>query len=220
MVNKVALGLLIAVVGGGIAAGTYVGFQYAGSADGGIGPSAGSTTASPAATQTPSPTPTPTPTATPMPGASIDRADVERAVVDRINAERRDRGNAELDRLDELREMARFHSDNMAEQGFPSHAAGGYSTGDRYERFGLADRCRFPDDTGTGTREDEAIEVYGRVTAGPDGTTAEQLAATAVAEWFDDSESETILTYENANQLGVGATIADDGRVYLTVDLC
>ncbi|PSQ24208.1 hypothetical protein BRD04_01745 [Halobacteriales archaeon QS_9_67_17] len=219
MVNKVALGLLLAVVGGGIAAGTYIGFQYAGSADRTIGPAgAGTTTATP--TATPTPAPTPTPTATPMSSQSIDRAAVETAVADRINAERRSRGQSELYRLDALREMARFHSENMATQGYPSHAAEGYNTAERYERFDLADRCRFPDDTGTGTREDDAIEVYERVTAGPDGTTADELAATIVSEWFDDSESETILTYENANQLGVGAAVTDEGRVYVTVDLC
>ncbi|PSP58222.1 hypothetical protein BRC72_06400 [Halobacteriales archaeon QH_7_66_36] len=116
--------------------------------------------------------------------------------------------------------MTRFHSENTATQGYPSHAAGGYNTGDRYERFDLADRCRFPDDTGTGTRGDEAIEVYGRVTVGSDGTTADELAATIVSEWFDDSESETILTHENAGQLGVGTVVTDEGRVYVTVDLC
>jgi uncharacterized protein YkwD len=207
----------LAVAGGAIAAGTYIG-----SADRSIGSTAAgpTATATPTATPTLTPTPTATPTATPMSSQSVDRAAVEAAVVDRINAERRSRGQSELYRLDTLREMARFHSENMATQGYPSHIAGGYNTAERYERFDLADRCRFPDDTGTGTREDEAIEVYGRVTVGSDGTTADELAVTIVPGWFDDSESETILTYENAGQLGVGTVVTDEGRVYVTVDLC
>jgi hypothetical protein len=28
------------------------------------------------------------------------------------------------------------------------------------------------------------------------------------------------LTYENAGQLGVGTVVTDEGRVYVTVDLC
>ncbi|PSP58221.1 hypothetical protein BRC72_06395 [Halobacteriales archaeon QH_7_66_36] len=80
----------MAVAGGAIAAGTYIGFQYVGSADRSIG----STAAGPTATATP--TPTATPTATPMSSQSVDRAAVEAAVVDRINAERRSRGQSEL----------------------------------------------------------------------------------------------------------------------------
>lgn len=225
MVNKVLVVLLLVVVGGTIAGGTYIGFQFAGSASGPMDAESGTTTVTPTPTATPTATPSATPTSTPTPvpsvdPASIDAADVEQAIVDQINSARDDRGLDALSRSGELREMARFHSDNMAEQQYLSHSAGGFNTEQRYERFDLADQCRFADDTNTGTREDESIEVYGRVTVGPNGTDATQLADAAVTNWFGDDESETILTYQNANKLGVGVTITESGQVYLTVDLC
>jgi uncharacterized protein YkwD len=178
------------------------------------GPAAGTATATATAASTP------TATATPTPRPDIDAAAVEREVANAVNDRRADRDLQELVAIDQIREMARFHSENMAAQGYLSHAAAGYTAAERYEEYGLADRCRVADDSGTGIREDDELEVLGVVRVGPNGTNESQLAASAVETWFDDQEPRQRLTYRNADQVGVGVEVTDTGRVFLTVNLC
>ena len=58
------------------------------------------------------------------------------------------------------------------------------------------------------------------VTVGPNGTNATQLAASAVESWFAEQESRQRLTYRNADQVRIGVTVTDGGRVFITVNLC
>lgn len=169
-------------------------------------------------TSTATDTRTPTPTATPEP--EIDGATLEAALLEEINDRRAARGIGTLSTLDTLTAMARFHSDNMAAQGYLSHVAGGYTAADRYEEYELADRCRIADDSNTGVREDEELEVIGRVTVGENGTTEAELADAAVTEWFATDEQRERLTYRNAERVGIGVNVTDEGRAYLTVNLC
>lgn len=187
--------------------------------DGGTTGSATATsTVSDTATQTVSDTQTPTSTPTPEP--DIDGTVLEAAVLEEVNDRRAERGIDRLSTLDTLTEMARFHSDNMAAQGYLSHVAAGYTAAERYEEYELDDRCRIADDSNTGVREDEEFEVIGRVAVGENGTTEEELADSAVTTWFAEEESQQRLTYQNADQVGIGVNVTDNGRVYLTVNLC
>lgn len=224
MVNRAVIlvfaGLAVAAAG----AGALVGLQLEGSLA-----TADATTPTPTPNATAS-TGTPTPTATPRPTvapSSFDAATIEGEVRAMVNAQRRARGLQPLETLDPLGEMARFHSDRMAEQGYPSHAAGGYSAAERYERFGLADRCRVVDDSGSSFREDGELEAVAKTVAGrpygPDGAVARNETAVAralVDGWFDDESARERLTLRNAERVGVGVTVAPDGGVYATVALC
>jgi uncharacterized protein YkwD len=116
--------------------------------------------------------------------------------------------------------MARFHSDNMATQGYLSHAAAGYTAAERYEEYGLAGRCRLTDNNSTSIREDRELEVLGVVRVGPNGTNETQLATSVVETWFNESEPRQRLTYRDADQVGIGVTVTDAGRVFTTVNLC
>jgi uncharacterized protein YkwD len=132
--------------------------------------------------------------------------------------------------------MARNHSEAMAEQGFITHAAGGFSTADRYEAFGLADRCRIPDNSNSGIREGRALETINKKKFGQnytftslDRTTDNRTvtignetvaARAAVDSWFATEEQRRKLLLREASVAGVGVVVTDRGGIYLTVDLC
>ena len=102
-------------------------------------------TATPLATPTPTPTPrpTPTPTSTPVseatPAADAPLA-TERAVQERVNQYRTSRDLKALAYVEALAEVARRHSQDMAERGFFAHEnPDGQGPQDRVEAAGLGD---------------------------------------------------------------------------------
>ncbi|MFC7155002.1 CAP domain-containing protein [Halomarina halobia] len=154
----------------------------------------------------------------------VDAAAIEREIVAVVNAEVRADVAGEdptLARGEALDEMAQFHSDNMAAQGYPSHAAAGYDTLGRYERFDLYGQCRVPDDTRSGVREGRELETISRVELDATDVPDERaIARTVVTRWTDDPDARTKLTYRYADRVGVGVTVTDGGHVYATLDLC
>ncbi|WP_435197257.1 CAP domain-containing protein [Natronomonas sp. EA1] len=182
------------------------------------------------ATPTATATPTPTATATPVPPPErFDAAEIETAVREEINAQRADRGYRALASESTLNEMAAFHSDNMAAQGFVSHVADGFTTVERYQRFDVYDRCKLSDNSGTGIRDGKEIETVGKTVAGREyqenGETRineneREVARAVVSAWFAEQSSRQKLLLQDADQAGVGATVTERGDVYVTVDLC
>lgn len=239
MVNKVALGILAVIVLTAMTVGGLVGLQLSGE------DAPGEATPAPASTPTSGPAEspganggdggdgaaTPTPTATPVPLAStLDEAAIEEGVRAEINVRRDDREMQPLASGEVVREMARNHSRTMADEGNLTHDAGGLTTMDRYEAFGLDDRCRVPDNSYTGIRDGKALETLDRKTAGQnytfrDGRTAtldnETVAAQAVVDsWFTREQQRRKLLLQEASEAGVGVTITEAGEIYVTVDLC
>lgn len=237
MANKFTLIAVLVIASTAMGVGAFVGTQLPSDADN-------------VSTETPTPTPVPsatgestaaatatgtataTPTATPRPTVSpqeFDAATIEAEVLAAINAERAERGLDPLSSDSRLDPMAQFHSDNMADQGYVSHAADGYTTSDRYEKFDQSDRCRVPNDAQGGIVIKENLETLGLGIAGrpyeDDNETRvdrnESAVADAVVEdWFEDDRDAEVLTLENAGYAGVGANVTDRGRVFVTVDLC
>lgn len=215
MVSKAVVfaGLMIAAV----LTGVVVGLQLNGA--GGSDTPAGTPTAAGASAATSTPPPTVAP-------SSFDEGAIETEILAAVNGERNSRGLARLETLDPLREMARFHSDNMADAGYVTHGAGGYDTAARYERFDLAERCKVVDDSGSSIRRGRELEVVEKtagVRSGGDGRVArseEAIARTLVDEWFADDTARQRLTMANAERVGVGVTVAASGDVYATLDLC
>lgn len=174
-------------------------------------------------------TATPTETRTPTPGPlgpdSLNETRIELLVVAEINDRRVERGLQKLRRDEVLFRMAGNHSRRMSRQGYVSHAAGGYSTEERYRRNDRYDACKIPDDSDTSIRTGEAIETVDKVSAGWEfdnrtNRNESQVARDAVGNWFaQDSEREK-LTYEAAEYLGVGVHVSGSNRAYVTVDLC
>lgn len=237
MANKFTLMAVIIIATTAMGVGAFVGSQLPDDAD-------NVTTETPTPTPVPSPTggsattatetgtPTVTPTATPRPTVSpesFDAATIETEVLAAVNAERRDRGLEPLSADSRLDPMARFHSDNMAGQGYVSHAAASYTTSDRYEKYDQSGRCRVPNDAKGGIVIKENLEAIDLAIAGrpyeSDNETRIDRNESAVAravvdDWFDDEDDVETLTLENADFAGVGANVSDDGRVFVTVDLC
>lgn len=255
MVNKVALGILAVIVLTAMTVGGLVGLQLGGGSLG-DGPGAGTptptpgtatpgggttptpttaptATATPTRTATPTATPTaePTPTSVPTVAASeFNETRVELFVRAILNNEREERDRGTLASHDPLDEMAEFHSDNMAQQGFRSHVAAGFTTAERYDRFELEDRCKVTDDTNTGIRQDQELETVAKTVAGQVYTDDEgnrrinrdeqDVAVTVLREWFEEDESRRKLLLRNADEIGVGVVVEEDGDTWVTVDLC
>lgn len=245
MANKVALLVLGVIVMTSMGVGALVGVQFGpgGPTEAGEATASPTTTAQPTDDATPSgnnngennggkTTATSTGTTTPQPTVApeeFDREEIEAEVLADVNAYRKEQGLAELDGRPEIVEMARFHSENMAEQGYISHAAGGFNTQDRYERFDLADRCKVANNAEQGILSGEALETLQRTVAGrpyeQNGETRYNANESAVARavvqnWIDREDSREKLNLENADQVGIGVIVTDDGVVYVTLDLC
>lgn len=253
MVNKVALGILAVIVLTAMTVGGLVGLQLGGGSlgdgpgaggstatSGTVTPAGGSTptpTTAPTGTATPEPartaTPTPEPTATPVPTVAASEFNETRIglfVQAILNNEREERDRGTLDSHGPLDEMAVFHSENMAQQGFVSHAAAGFTTAERYDRFELADRCKVTDDTNTGIRTDQELETVTKTVAGQVYTDGEgnrrinrdeqDVAVAVLRKWFAEDESRRKLLLQNADEIGVGVVVDEDGDTWVTVDLC
>lgn len=236
MASKAALLVVVLVAVAAMGVGALVGSELGGpsssatpspttTAAGGPGGS-GQTGAGGTPTASSSSTSSPRPTVAP---ASFNRSAIEIAVHARVNEEREARGLQPLSRFDVAVEMARFHSENMAEQGFVAHAAGGYSTEERYKRYDIYDHCRLADDSQTGVREGRALEAVTRTVAGRsyerDGERRYHRTESAVADavvdrWLDDEEARKRLFFGNAEKVGIGVVVDDDGGTYSTLDLC
>lgn len=249
MANKVALLILGVIVLTSMGVGALVGLQFGpvgpsgaddpGSAtpttDGGTntatataGASETPTQATDTATRTATVTPTPTPRPTVAP-SEFDRAEIEAAVLAQVNAYRQDQNLDSLSGRSRIVEMARFHSENMAGQGYVSHVADGFDTQDRYERFDLSDRCRVSNNQNAGILQGSELETLKKTVAGrqyeEDGETRfngneSAVAAAVVQSWIDNDRARSKLNLENANEAGVGVVVTENGRVYVTMDLC
>jgi len=245
MVNKVALGILAVIVLTAMTVGGLVGLQL--NDDGGPGET--TPTANGTATPTPTPetsggdggadgtaggdgttTPTPTPSPTVSP-ARYDEALIEQEVRAAIDERRDGRGMDRLISDEALDRMALNHSRAMAQQGYVSHAAGGFTAADRYEAFDLADRCRIADNSDRGVRSGQGLETIDKKNVGRNYTFATdnrtvtlenetQIARAVVDTWWAREEPRRKLLLEEASVAGVGVVVASDGGVYLTVDLC
>jgi len=193
------------------------------------GPGSTDTTPPPTSTGTPPPTATPEPDATATPGPvrpdSFNETKVRLLVVDEINDRRVERGLEKLRSDEVLTRMAGNHSRRMSEQGYVSHAAGGYTTEERYRRNDMYDACKIADDTNTGIRTGDAIETLDKVSAGGEfdnrtNRNEREIAVDGVENWFGTDSERRKLTYENAERIGVGVHVSGSNRAYLTVDLC
>lgn len=159
------------------------------------------------------------------PLSELDRSRVERLVHEHVNERRAEHGLGALEFDTALREIARYHSEDMAENDYFSHTSpDGETRSDRYDRFGYD--CRA--DTGDGTYytggENIAYTYYDTRVRTSDGvvryTTADELARGLVRGWMNSQgHRENILT-EAWDHEGIGVAITSDGKVYATQNFC
>ncbi|MFC6765177.1 CAP domain-containing protein [Natrinema soli] len=152
---------------------------------------------------------------------SLDRSQVERDIHEAVNEERTARGLEPLSFDTELRDIARGHSEDMAERGYFSHVdPEGNDFADRYDAAGY--ECRANGYTGgeniAQTWYDTPVRTDGGETVQYE--TERELANGIVDQWMNSSgHRENILATQWENE-GIGVYVTDDGRVYATQNFC
>jgi hypothetical protein len=172
---------------------------------------------------------------TTVPGRRFDEAEIAREVKELINERRRSAGLEPFrisgSTISNLDDVARSHSIAMADAGYLRHNLEGRSSADRYRDAGLFETCKFPSDQdsvvvdATGNR----LEVNSKTAAGrayaDDGQVEfseneSQVARDVATDWWDNAVQRDRLSWENAERLGVGIEVTQDGTVYATANVC
>lgn len=144
--------------------------------------------------------------------------DVTSLVHEKINAVRDDHDLSRLAFDEDLQEVARYHSQDMADQEYFAHESPqGETRADRYERFDYD--CRVPVDEkhhATGGENIWNINYSGR------SFSAEEIAERAVTDWMDSpNHRENILHhFWRREGLGMATRNDDEVRLYLTQNFC
>ena len=245
MANNKALGVLGVIVLVAMGVGILVGMQLGGPA----GPDPVATDAD-EGTSTSVPTTVPeqgggggTPTLpssgrTTVPASEFDEGEVQSEVRRLVSIRRRASGlqgfpggSATVNDIDS---MANIHSQRMAREGIVSHEFNAMSSASRYRNQSLYDTCQFKSAADTyviraDTISGNTLEVLAKSTAGRpyevNGTTEintneTEVARDIVGKWYNNSAYRERLSYVNAEYLGVGLEITEDGQVYATGNLC
>lgn len=167
-------------------------------------------------------TATPTPQEASSQSGAIDRAEVEFYVHEEINEERTSRGLSRLNWDSELREIARYHSNQMAAEGFFAHTSpSGQTMGDRYDRFGY--NCRVSAGGNrylTGAENIAQTYHHKNVIGRGRLTTDREVAEALVQQWMEsEGHRENILKPEWNNE-GIGVYLTSENEVYATQNFC
>jgi len=155
----------------------------------------------------------------------VNRTRVERLVHRYINDERTSRGLSALSYDTGLQEIARYHSRDMATNGYFAHTSpDGETMSDRYATFGY--QCRVPTGTGTYYTGGENIAQTWFDTDVQTGSgivhyrNESQLAHGLVTQWMNSPEHRDNLLLQYWNNEGIGVYVTDNGKVYATQDFC
>ena len=145
---------------------------------------------------------------------------------DYVNEERTQRGLSALDFDEDLREIARSHSQDMAERGYFSHTdPEGDDFSDRYEEFDYT--CRVPTDDGmyyTGGENIAYTYYETNVRTGSGDTvyydTESELARGIVDQWMNSAGHRQNMLADYWQNEGIGIYVTSDNRVYATQNFC
>lgn len=163
--------------------------------------------------------------------AEMQRPDIviprlEKKIHDLINAERKKKGLAALGWQESLNRIARRYSQDMSKRNFFAHNdPEGNSFLDRYKEEGFACRLRIGNTTylgGENIAQDNLYKsvLYRNGVAYYDWNTEDEIAASIVNGWMNSKgHRENILT-PYFKRHGIGLSISDDGKVYVTQNFC
>lgn len=136
----------------------------------------------------------------------LEESRTERLIAREVNDARRQAGVGTLQVNDTLARVARTHSRNMATHGYVSHESpDGARLAERYARFGLA--CHGGENVYYGPR-------------GGIARSERSLAEHVVRSWLNSPGHRETLLEERFDRHGIGVVLTDDGRLYVTQDLC
>lgn len=149
----------------------------------------------------------------------FDRGKLEQAIHREVNEERANQSKRELRYRDDLRTVARGHSEDMAERGYFAHESpDGQNIEDRYAAAGID--CPTKGENiaqswyKTNVRTDSGTEYY---------DTVDELASAIVDQWMNSPDHrENILRFDFSSQgIGVKAMDTDEGlKMYVTQNFC
>lgn len=160
---------------------------------------------------------------------NLNQSEIEQNIHYFINEQRKQNGLNPIDFDTDLQQVARYHSENMAEDGFFAHTSpNGETIEDRYQQFGY--ECRVPTEgnrylTGAEniayTYAYADVEMNGGLESNDGNET--KIAQMIVTQWMNsEGHRENILT-QNWRQEGIGVYITDvdsKTRVYATQNFC
>lgn len=172
---------------------------------------------------------------TPILPRRFSRVEIEREIERLINENRTSNGRDTLTvsgkTSDDVTAMARGHSDAMADVGKVSHYVKGNTSKDRYKQAGLFDTCQFLSNSETYIVDADGnnLETVGMVKVGREyerngetryHTNETQVARALVDDWLSNQFLRPRLMYDNAEHLGVGVEITQNGDAYATTNVC
>jgi len=152
---------------------------------------------------------------------------LEQKIHSLINAERKKRGLSALEWSESLNRIARKYSQDMAERNFFSHTdPKGRCFMDRYKEEGFPCKIKVGNNTTCLGAENIAQDnlyrsiFYRNGVPSYDWNTEDEIAASIVKGWMNSkAHRENILTPYFKHQ-GIGLSISDDGKVYVTQNFC
>lgn len=165
------------------------------------------------------------PTSTPR-SKKLNRSKIELLIHEYINEERASRGLSTLSFDRDLREIARYHSENMATKDFFSHTSpDGQTMQDRYERFGYDCRVSTGGDRYATGAENIAYKFATSDAGSPEllGNNESRIAEAFVSQWMDsDGHRENILkSHWTVEGIGISlVSSATEIRIYATQNFC
>jgi uncharacterized protein YkwD len=160
-------------------------------------------------------------------GARINIGSLENQIHALINKERERRGLSPLSWNNALSKIARKHSRDMANRHFFDHQSPeGYNFSDRYKNGGYS--CSIPGEKDTYYTGAENIfqnNLYDRVVyvngvARHDWNTLKKIAETTVQGWMNSSGHRKNILTPHWRSEGIGVSISDDDKVYITQNFC
>lgn len=159
---------------------------------------------------------------------SVDTRLLEQRTHQLINDERARSGLQPLEHTQNIRLIARSHSEDMAARGYFGHKSPeGLGPADRGRREGRDCRKNFGSHYTTGLGEniytaplyDAFTKVKGRIVSYI-WITLEGLARKAVKGWMGNKRHRENILNTSYDSTGVGVAIAKDGKVYFTQNFC
>ena len=151
-----------------------------------------------------------------MTAADLNLTDVEGQVRSNINQHRSDADSQRLPTNATLREVAAYHSEDMATKGYINHTSpSGQTVVDRYERFDLT--CSNKGEVILYTYYDRSVETASGTTR---YTTEAQLANGIVDLLMESPQHRRTVLDPNWQTMGVGLATDDSNKVYVTVNFC
>lgn len=159
------------------------------------------------------------------PLSELDRSRVEKLVHEYVNERRAEHGLSKLDFDSDLREIARYHSKDMAGNDYFAHTSpDGETWSDRYEKFGYTCRADAGDGTYYTGGENIAYTYYDRDVRTNSGTVrytnADELARGIVRGWMNSEGHRENILMDVWDDEGIGIYVTSEGKVYATQNFC